>query len=162
MILIICSAIICHAQTKIYKLKSKTINTDFDYYTLNNLDAVMQMQYSMQPLKGFFNPVKGKFIVYKFLAIYKGESFNDKIQVFHDILIIKTDKYDNVIDAYKCNLEWTAPPLGYDLYKFTVKNCMLTDKLTIDQLQLVRTCYSDEKEKGELLNEKGIISFKTK
>jgi hypothetical protein len=155
-ILISLFGIVCDAQVKIYKLKSKIVNADFDYSVLNDLDPARLEKHNLKP-------VKGKFTVYKFLFTFKASSDpNVKLQDyqdFNDILIIKTDNHNKIIDAYQYTLKWSDPPF-YILYKSGSKNKILIDKLAINQLKLTREGIGGAK--GELLKDNGIISLSIK
>jgi hypothetical protein len=103
-------------------------------------------------LKNVFNPIKGKYLVYRFIAKFKGESFTGKIKDFQDILIVKTDKNNQIIEAYQYTLEWTDLP-DADLYKSSCHGLYLKDKLNISDFKLVRPWYYDK----EQLDDSGIV-----
>jgi len=46
-----------------------------------------------------FDPVSGHYTYYQFIATFKGHSFQEADKDFHDILIIKTDKENKIVDA---------------------------------------------------------------
>jgi len=142
-------------QTKTYKLISKTQNADLNYLQLDNIDSFRKDSASLRQI---FKPVKGKFIVYEFIATFKGESFDGTNKFFHDILVIKINDSSKIIDAYQYTLEWAEPPCQYDMYKNSVKNLVLTDNFKLDNLELTRTYFWDEKNK--LLNDGGLVSLK--
>jgi hypothetical protein len=139
---------------KIYILKKKSLTSDFQYSKLDDIDDNIQDTLNANPV---FEPISGKFTYYKFIATFKGYSFHDK-EVFHDILIIKTDESDQILDAYQYTLEWAEPPCQYDLYKMTDKNLKLTDNMNINSLKLKRTYYWSEKD--EFSNDSGAIRLK--
>ncbi len=146
------------AQTeiKIYRLKEKTINSDFNYPKLDNIDINNKDSIT---LKQVFEPINGDYIYYKFIATYKGESFcRGQIKYFHDILIIKTDSNNEIHDAYQYTFEWAEPPFQYDVFKSSTKDLILTDNFDISSLKLIRTYYWDEKDK--LHKEGGLIKLK--
>jgi hypothetical protein len=153
-------------EAKVYILKKQKINSEFDYSKLNNIDA----HYGRFPkfkesddIISAFEPLKGQYNYYQFIATYKGNSYNDGgptlIKEFHDILIIKTDSKNQIIDAYQYTLEWSEPDFQIDVYKSTAKNLTLTDNLQLNALKLNRT-YDLWDEKDKTLNENGIIRLK--
>ena len=73
-------------------------------------------------------------------------------------MIIKTDSKNKIIDAYQYTAEWREMPFQYDLYRSTVKELILSDKMKISKLRLERTQSNGEKDK--LLEEEGIIELK--
>jgi hypothetical protein len=171
---------ICQSKRQVYKLKSVTQNADFDYEKLQNFDDVTDVEEAFIPVQ------KGYFTVYTFIATFKGKRHwvprvrtyldstdnyqvdkdgftkEDRIEMnklgtFHDILIVKTNSKNEIIDAYQYTLEWAEPESSYDLFRSTTKKQKLTNGLSIEKLKFYRTQISREK---ELLNEKGIIRLK--
>jgi len=139
------------AQTKEYKLISKTENADFNYKSLNLIDAAR----TRETRRNVFNPVKGKNTVYVFTATYKGFSYDNTEKDFHDILIIKTDSKQKILDAYQYTLEWAEPPFSYDLYKASAKGLMLINQLPIESLLFRRVDYYKETDRE--LKETGVL-----
>lgn len=143
-------------EIKVYKLKKKTINSDFNYQKLENIDGLNN---NLMPV---FEPVNGNFTFYQFVATLKGWSYkgDDDISLksFHDILIIKTDKENKILDAYQYTLEWSEPPLQFDLYKSTAENLILKNDLDISSLKLIRTQYWNDKDRFQ--KESGLIKLK--
>src|SRR5438045_6718320 len=99
---------------KEYKFLDKTFNADINHKSLFALDTLSP---GMSLLEKIFKPAKGNFIVYRFLATFKGISFTEEEKDFHDLLIVKTDSSNKILDAYQYTLEWAEPPLEYDLYR---------------------------------------------
>jgi hypothetical protein len=139
---------------KIYKLKEKALTSDFQYSKLDNIDDNIEDTLNAKPV---FEPVGGKFTYYKFIATFKGWSFQEIEKDFHDILIIKTDNSNKIVDAFQYTLEWAEAPLQYDLCKMTAKNLQLTDNMDISLLKLMRTSYLNEEER--FLKENGVIKL---
>lgn len=134
-------------ETKIYKLKRKAINSDFNYSKLNNIDGNIKDTLNLKNLMPIFEPVGGQYVYYQFIATFKGHSFEELDKDFHDILIIKTDNESKIIDAYQYTLEWAEPPLQFDLYRSDITNVTLEDGLDISSLKLTRKDFWDEKDK---------------
>ncbi len=148
-------------ETKIYKLKKKTINSDFDYLKLEDIDGNIKDTLNLKSLMPIFEPINGQFTFYQFLATFKGEAYNGDgptlIKDFHDILIIKTDNKNKVIDAYQYTLEWAEPPLQFDLYKSDCVNLILKTDLDISSLKLTRKDFWDDKDRVH--NESGRLKL---
>lgn len=146
----------------VYVLKKQAKNADFNYSKLNAIDENTKGAIDTKNLMPVFEPISGTFNYYQFLATFKGKAYNGgeaiTIKDFHDILIIKTDQNNKIIDAYQYTLEWAEPPLQYDLFKSSAKNLVLTDTLNIKQLKFKRTYSWNEKDK--MLKENGIIKPK--
>ena len=143
------------SEKKIYRLKKNTINSNFNYFQLNNIDSYLGDWHNLGQI---FEPVDGRHNFYKFMATFKGESYAGTIKDFHDILIIKTDSENKILDAYQYTTEWAEPPCQYDVYRGSVNDLVLTDNFDISALKLIRTDYWDEKDK--LHTEDGTIKLK--
>ncbi len=146
---------------KIYVLQQIADNADFDYSKLEDLDAsIHEVHYKNQ--MQIFEPVCGAYRYYQFLSSFIGMAYNDVgpplFKEFHDVLIVKTDRSNTIIDAYQYTLEWAEPPCQYDLYKSSTKNIALVKDLSISKLKFKRT-YNWRKEDDELL-EGGKIQLK--
>jgi hypothetical protein len=132
------------SQVKEYKLVDKTLAADINpnLYTIL-LGAARPASLKTKP----FKPVKGKFIVYRFIATYQGESFTGKQKEFHDILIAKTDKRSKIIMAYQYTLEWADAPEA-DLYRSSCKEVYLADKMPIENFLFKRSADYDAEDTG--------------
>ncbi|RYH52931.1 MAG: hypothetical protein EON54_14175 [Alcaligenaceae bacterium] len=75
----------------------------------------------------------------------------------HDIIIVKTNKANKIIDAYQYTLEWAEMPLSYDLYKARVNGLVLTDYFPIEKLRFRRVNYDSKN--GREFEEKGKLIF---
>ena len=149
-------------ETKIYILKKETENSDFNYSKLEDIDGNKMDTLNVRNLMPIFEPVSGQYKYYQFLSTFIGEAYNADgprlFKDFHDILIIKTDNENKIIDAYQYTLEWAEPPLQYDLFKSSIKNISLTNNMDIKQLKFTRTnSWSDDNKE---LKESGIIKLK--
>ena len=139
----------CISQAKEYNLISIDSNADFNYQALKYIDTTGER-------RNIFIPVKGQYTVYTFIANYKGWSFHEPGEIeIHDILIIKTNKHNKILDAYQYTLEWAEMPLSYDLYKSKAKGQLLTDRFPIDKLQLHRVNFDSRK--GRKFKEQGVL-----
>lgn len=143
--------------TKIYKLKKKAINSDFNYSKLNDIDGNLKDTLNLRNLMPIFEPISGHYNYYQFIATFKGHSFQEVDKDFHDILIIKTDNENKIIDAYQYTLEWAEPPLQFDLYKSDIKNLTLKTDLDISSLKLTRKDFWDDKDR--IHKESGRLKF---
>ena len=151
-------------EIKIYKLKKQTINSDFDYSKLDDIDGSYGRFHKSKKIITAFEPISGQYNYYQFISTFKGQSYNDGgptlIKDFHDILIVKTDSKNQIVDAYQYTLEWSEPPFQYDVYKSKAENLTLTNSLQLTALKLTRTYSWNEKDK--IINEEGIILLKQK
>ena len=141
---------------KKYILKKKSINSDFDYSKLDNIDKQNKTE--------SFEPVDGNFTYYKFIATFIGYAYvapgdsGEHNKTFHDILIIKTNDRNEIVDAYQYTLEWSELPFQHDVFKSKTENLILVDNLDIKLLNLNRTESWNEEDKK--YKESGIIKLK--
>jgi hypothetical protein len=142
------------SQTRIYQFIDKTATADINP-RLHSL-LINSFQGTLFTDKAYL-PVKGKYVVYRFLATYQGSSFTGTDATFHDILIVKTDKKSTIISAYQYTLEWTDA-IDYDLYKSSCKNVRLTDSTRLSQFLFKRNIRG--KDASPMLKEEGIIKLK--
>jgi hypothetical protein len=149
-------------ETKLYILKKQTNNSDFDYSKLNDVDDNFGLFKKPKKIITAFEPINGKYNYYQFIATFKGSSYNDGsgsiIKDFNDILIIKTNDENQIIDAYQYTLEWAEPPFQYDVFRSSVKNIKLTNNLDIEKIKLLRT--NNWSEENNEHKDGGIIKLK--
>jgi len=144
-------------KNKIYKLKKKVINSDFNYSKLKDIDGNIGDTINLNGLMPIFEPAGGRFVYYQFIATFKGHVFGEVGKSFHDILIVKTDLTGKIMDAFQYTLEWAEPPLQYDLYKSTAQNVILKNGLDIRSLNLMIKDFWDEKDR--VLKESGRLEL---
>ncbi len=171
------------AQTKIYKLKSIANNADFNYKKLEHFDDILNLESAFIPVKkgkhkvytfiatfkdfGLWLPDEKKMsdsLVkdsvdangYRILTKEEERRFNQK-ETFHDILIVKTNSQNIILDAFQYTLEWAEPPMSYDLYRSNIKNQKLTNRLSIRKLRLNK---KEDGEKADFLDEDGLVFLK--
>ncbi|TWI17192.1 hypothetical protein [Sphingobacterium siyangense] len=130
---------------KNYILVTNKINTDFNYKMLDDFEnsfADLIKENNSREL--VFNPVNGKYHYYKFVATYKARGISKDSdaarpeQTFHNILIIKTDDYQKIVDGYHFVLEWGEKPLSYPLFRVKATDLTLQEGLSLKQLNLKR------------------------
>jgi hypothetical protein len=146
-------------QEKLYKLISKTENSDIDYKSFRSFDDFEI--YKNDGLKKAFEPKKGKNEIYFFIAEYKGDSFDGTRKRFHDYLILKVDpKSELIIDGFQYTLEWAEPPAISDLYQVTEKNQKMNNGINLNllKMELVEQEYVSEWRKE--LKDGGILQLK--
>lgn len=121
---------------KIYRLNKAIDHADFDYGMLRNIDQLPPPYPPDSPYQiGDLPIIKGQYTVYKFIAEYEGDSFKGRKVLFHDLLLIKADKANKILDALHYTLEWTDTP-SLDLYRLQNKKLYLKEGLKIKELKL--------------------------
>ena len=144
---------------KNYLVVDSSFNSDFNYKMLNAMDSLIEASRKWPDADRFFLPVAGKYKYYRFNARFKGVSYDNSIKDFNDVLIIKTDSVNTIIDAYQYTLEWAEYPFTTDLYRISKNGVRLVDKLTLDSLGMEKIA---DYENGKLLDDSGIIYLKPK
>jgi len=134
-----------------YKLEKIMKNTDLDYAFLKEIDSIPPPYPPNSPYQiGDLKYVPGKFKIYKFIAEYMGVSkFHPEPILFHDLLVIKTNYTNKILDAYHYTLEWTDSP-SLDLYHSTGEYVYLENGLKIDKLKLFNAERGALEETGSL------------
>lgn len=121
-------------QEKIYRLISKTENADVNYSAFKKF---IDFEIKTSTLRNAFQPVKGDYNVYFFIAKFKGDSFDGTQKMFHDYLVLKVDpKSKLIVDGFQYTMEWAEPPAISDLYKVTKKGHKLTDGFELNLLKM--------------------------
>ena len=150
-----------YQENQVYRLIKQVEYADFNINKLNDLDANRKDSTSLREI---FEPVSGDYNYYQFVATFKGlalifpgDEVRDCIQTFHDILIVKTDNENKIIDAFQYTLEWGEYPCQFDLFRSSNSNIPLVDDMDINMLKFTRTEYGNAKDR--LLMEKGTIKL---
>jgi hypothetical protein len=145
-------SICLQAQTKIYKLVKHQARAD-----INPAIQYIDTTQTQESRRSLFEPVKGEYHVYVFVAAYQGRSYNGSRKDFHDLLILKTDKSRKILNAFQYTLEWAEMPFAWDLYRSGGNGLTLANKLRVDRLLFRRVDYY--REEGQILVDKGYIAF---
>ena len=146
---------------QLYKVKKIAENADFNYSRINsfcNIEVYDTINDAQIWINSVFEPIQGRFNYYQFQSTYLGMSKAEGKKEFHDILIVKTDSSNTVIDAFQYTLEWAEPPFEYDLFRSTTSNIQLSNNLDIRKLGFQRI-YTDGSEDLDL-KDSGIIKIK--
>lgn len=149
-------------KAQIYRLRKQAVNADFNIIKLNNLDDHTKDSISLREI---FEPVNGIYNYFQFISTFKGralvfpgDDLKDSVKTFHDILIVKTNSENVIIDAFQYTLEWGEKPCKYDLYRGSISNISLIDNMDINILKFERTEFWNIKDK--FLMDKGTIKLK--
>ena len=83
-----------------------------------------------------FKPTKGKNTIFVFMASFEGIGYEDERDIFHDVMILKVDKNNIILDGLHYTLEWAEPPKNCALYRVTKTGATLKKGLAIKDLGL--------------------------
>ncbi len=90
-----------------------------------------------------FKPVKGKYKVIVFMASFYGLGADAKKDFFHDVLILKVGKNNEILDGLEYVLEWAEPPYTSRFVRIAKKGVKLQKGLKLSQLDF-RTFEADQ------------------
>jgi len=137
-ILIITFAFAALTQEKkpfIYQIKAVYNNADLDAKAIENYKKRYPEWSDTGEVLKLFKPVKGKYKVIFFVAADYGISHSDeKEHIFHQLLILKVDKNNEIIDGLQYVLEWAEPPFAYRLCRIANSGIKLQKELQVSQL----------------------------
>jgi hypothetical protein len=124
-----------------FKLYKKYKNADINYLTVKNINS---LEHGYNAMIKFFEPVKGEFNVYIFIKEFKGiplyfmEINNpDSLETFHDMIILKTNKKNEIVDGFYYRLEWAEVPSQFLLFRTFCDPIQLIDNLIVGELKLL-------------------------
>lgn len=145
------------SSVKSYELKQKTENADIRYADFKNFNKI---SLSFEEQLKAFEPKKGRFTVYSFIAKYEDYSKLKGKSDCEDYIILKTNSKNNLIlDGFQFTMGWAEPPSSFDLYKVNQSNIKLTDSLDIKILQFLGVENANPEE-SKYLNEEGRLQLK--
>ena len=140
---------------KKYELIQKTENADIRYA---DFDKFSSISLSKDEMKTAFEPKKGDFIVYNFIAVYEGISKLRGNMMFEDYIILKINTQNNhIIDGYQFTMGWAEPPPSFDLYRVSRQGIELINDLDIEILQFSNV--ENTSSKPKYLNENGKLQL---
>ena len=117
-----------------FKLVERIEQSDINYLIIKKFNYLPPGYEGM--LKSF-KPVKGEFTTYTFIKTFDGESKYNGNKKNHDLIIIKTDSTNKVLDGFYYRLEWEEVPSQYILFRSFSVDLILKDKLKISELNFL-------------------------
>ena len=103
-----------------FRLVRKDRKSDINYLTFKNLNSFSP---NFEEISKAFEPVEGEFTVYTFIKEFLGESIQldedapDSLELTHDIIVLKTDRNNMILDAFLYRMEWAEPPFQFMLWR---------------------------------------------
>ena len=136
---------------KTYRLAGIVQGADFDLKALREIDSLpvpyppgSGSQVSEIPL------VRGKSLIFKFVAAYPGTSAEGGTAEFHDLLVLRIGCGDEILDAWQYTREWADAP-SLDLNRMGRKGLVLKKGFDVASLGLVNAAT------GKAAGEEGLI-----
>lgn len=122
----------------VYQIKNVYQNADLNEKAIERFKNNIDLRSDRDEIMKLFKPVKGRYKVIVFMASSYGLSFRryvrDKYDIFHNILILKVDKNNEILDGLEYILEWADPPHTSRFVRAMKKGVKLQKGLNIQQL----------------------------
>jgi len=140
----------------VYQIKAVYQKSDFNQKAIERYQKrEVEWNDTGEVLK-LFKPVKGKYKVILFMATGYGLLHERDKGIFHNILILKVDKNDEILDGMEYVLEWAEVPTAARLLRATKTGVKLKKGLPISQLDF-KTFETGFKDGFGFWNHEGII-----
>ncbi len=118
-----------------FRLIEKVEHSDINYLTTKNINSI---EHSYEVMLQNFKPIKGQFTTYVFIKEFYGISkFDEKESKFHDLIILKTDSNNIILDGYYYRLEWADVPSQYMIFRVFAENLILQNHLRVSDLKML-------------------------
>ena len=124
----------------VFNLISKKTNSDINYLTIKNINS---LGHGCDSMIEYFKPVKGEYNVYIFIKEFEGistreiDSITYASETFHDLIILKTNNQNLILDGFYYRLEWAEVPSQFMLFRTFCNNIKLTDSMLVKELDLL-------------------------
>ncbi|SEG21181.1 hypothetical protein SAMN05421847_1752 [Halpernia humi] len=116
-----------------FKLIEKKESSEINYLTIKNINS---LNHGLDSMKVYFKPVKGQYTTYTFVKEFDGIKSDDFNKTkLHDIVILKTDSLNNILDGFYYRLDWAEVPSQFMIFRSFAKNLKLKDNLNISELE---------------------------
>ncbi len=117
-----------------YKFLDKFENADLNY---NSIDSINFKTKGLLMLDSVFNVVKGSYTIYRFMTYDRGILFDDHESDFNNLIILKVDSTNRIIDGFQYFLQNPQMPSTCFLYRIC-KKMYLRQKIKISKLKFKR------------------------
>lgn len=133
---ILLSLSICYSQNEDsnFKLVAKKKNSEINYLTIKNINS---LDHGYESMIDNFKPIRGEFTTYIFIKEFNGANPNNSNQNFHDLIILKTNKKNIILDGFYYRLEWAEIPSQSMVFRVFAENIELKPNLTVSDLNLL-------------------------
>jgi hypothetical protein len=121
-------------ETVVYQVKAVYQNSDINQKAIQRYKKSAARWGDPDEVLKLFKPIKGKYKVILFMETSYGLSFRDTKEIFHNILILKVAKNNEILDGLQYLLEWAEPPLAVRLFRVTKTGVKLQKGLQLSQL----------------------------
>ena len=127
---------ICYSQNESsnFKLIEKKENSDINYLTIKNINS---LAHGYKPMLESFKPIKGEFTTYIFIKEFDEISKYNGNQKFHDLIILKTNTENVILDGFYYRLEWVEVPSQSMIFRVFAENIELKNSLEVLELNFL-------------------------
>jgi hypothetical protein len=101
-----------------YKFLDKFENADLNY---NSIDSINYKSGGISLLDSVFNVVKGHYTIYRFMTYDRGVLFDEHESDLNNLIILKIDSANRIIDGFQYFLQNPEMPLSCYLYRLSKK-----------------------------------------
>lgn len=129
-----------YAQTNgVFKLVDTKKNSDINYLTIKNINSLGHIDEEM--LQNF-KPVKGQYTTYTFIKEFIGYSVDGfdvesyKEVQMHDIIVLKTNSDNIILDGFYYRLEWREVPSQSMIFRVFAQGVKLKNNLKVSELEM--------------------------
>ena len=113
-----------------YYLYSVTQNSDINYDMISKIDSFPM---GKAKLNNEFYPVSGNYTVARFLSFSYGNGMESSFET-NNVLILKIDKDQRIVDGYLYCLQWAEMPVSTALLRISNNNVKIKNKRSISSL----------------------------
>jgi len=132
----------------IFQLRSTHQNADINYLTIKNINS---LTHGYQEMLKAFQPVKGQYQVYLFIKEVNGSGKDSGNFTMHDLIILKTDRHQTILDGFYYRLEWAEVPSQSGIFRFGAVERKLVNHLRVADLAFYNECDSWRKALDEII-----------
>ena len=127
----------------IYHLLGVFDNSGLNCELVDNPEHRRNLDGDRKLLLELFRPTKGDHKVLVFMAPLWGVGADERQKIFHDLLILKTDANNTILDGFQYTLEYAELPFSYDLFRVKSKGIKLEKGLKLSHIEF-RSLYDND------------------
>ena len=114
-----------------YNLLDKFENADLNYLAIDSINLIDK---GISMLETVFKVVPGNYTVYRFMTSDRGIIFDEYVSDMNNLIILKVDSSNHIIDGYQYFLQNPEMPSSCKLYKLT-KKLKIKSKIKINEFK---------------------------
>ncbi|MCB1157638.1 MAG: hypothetical protein H7A25_19590 [Leptospiraceae bacterium] len=129
--------LIAKEESDVYQLFSIQTGRDFNYKLIEEIDSLPPPYPQQSSFQIGSLPVKkGEYFLFHFLRTHYGPvSYSKTPVLIHELLVLKTNKKKEILDAFHYTLDWQDSP-SIRLYRMTIKGKKIKAGLHLKELKM--------------------------